>query len=64
MAEAHLPGTPAPNTGVYYLVDRDGAPTGCTVWCDEGKPLPLVGVNGYGPLFYRCVDSDAAADAA
>lgn len=55
------PGTPAPKRGVYYLVDRHGAPTGCSVYWYEGRPLPLVGVNGYGPLYYRCVEDVADA---
>lgn len=63
MDSTHRPGQNAPRTGVYYLVDRYGAPTGCTVWCEEGEPLPLVAVNGYGPLYYRLVD-DGMADAA
>ena len=64
MDKSHPPGTPAPKTGTYTLVDRYGAPTGCHAWFEEGEPLALIGVNGYGPLSYRYVDPDVDADAA
>ena len=49
----YRPGEPVPDAGWYYAFDRYGAPTGAAVWLEACAPMPLVAVNGYGPLVYQ-----------
>ena len=58
------PGDPAPETDTYYLFDRYGAPTGCSVRCEVDDPLPHVAVTGYGPLLYGFVGDEPIEEAA
>jgi hypothetical protein len=48
------PGKPAPEAGLYYIIDRYDRPTGCVMWLDAGQTFQLVGLKGRaGPLTYR-----------
>jgi hypothetical protein len=46
------PGEKAPANARYQAIDRFGESLNVEVWCEEGQPLPILGVGDTYPVSY------------
>ena len=48
----YLPGHTAPASSPYVVVDQWGAPKGCVIRVERGKPLPPISSTTTGGMAY------------